>query len=207
MTGATHVYLVRHGVCEGGTIFRGTTDSALSEPGRQQMRQALAQFTASSLDLLISSPLLRCQQPAQHFCLRQGLPLHIEEDFREIHFGQWEGQPVADIERIHPDRINRFWRDPVSHPPPDGETMAAFQQRVVRAWQRMLDGQRGKRVLLLSHGGVMRLILAQLLGMPLRPLSHLHVPHACISHIAIYHSPGKPDWPQLMFHNGTVAHG
>lgn len=210
MTGqasATQVYLLRHGACEGGQIFRGSTDSTLSPLGHQQMQRALAAFPGMALDAVVTSPLVRCSEPARAFCTRHELTLVAEPAFREIHFGQWEGRPVADVEQQEPERIGRFWRDPAGFPPPGGETMQDFQARVVAAWQAMLQDYRGKNLLLLSHGGVIRLILAQVLGMPMRPLSYLHVPHACLSHIAIYHSPGRDDWPQLMFHNGALRDG
>lgn len=201
---ATHVYLLRHGACEGGQIFRGSTDSALSPQGRAQVQQVLGTLTAAAPDAVWSSPLARCSEPARAFCAEHDLPLLEEPALAEIHFGQWEGQPVSLIGQREPERISRFWRDPAAFPPPDGETMADFQARVVAVWQQLLTRQRGKTTLVLTHGGVIRLILAQMLGMPIRPLSYLHVPHACLSHIAVYHSPGKDDWPQLMFHNGGL---
>jgi len=195
----TTIDLLRHGACEGGEIFRGSTDSPLSARGWQQMRDNLR-----SDDLwqqLICSPLQRCQAFTEQLADQRQLPWRAEAGFQEIDFGDWEGQLTADIARQHPDQIQRFWKDPVNNAPPGAETMQEFQQRVVASWQTLLAQHQGQSVLLISHGGVIRIILAALLQMPMRPLSFIAVPHASFSRIQIYHQPGQDDWPQLMFHN------
>lgn len=204
MASVSHFYLLRHGACEGGQIFRGRTDSALTHEGARQMAEVLAGFKAGALDAVYSSPLKRCLQPARHFCQKRALPLQECAALAEIDFGDWEGEAVASVEQRAPKAITQFWRDPLNNPPPGAETLQQFQQRVTGQWQDIYERGRGQCNLIVTHGGVIRLILAQLLDMPLRPLSYIHVPHASLSHIAIYHSEGQPDWPQLIFHNGQL---
>lgn len=200
----TSVYLLRHGECEGGGIFRGRTDSPLSEKGRQQMRKVLDSLTTKSISHVLTSPAARARIPAEEFAAQQQLSCEQNAAFSEIDFGVWEGQLVDDVAQRAPEAVAAFWRDPLHHTPPLGEPLKVFQQRVLTAWRALLEKHLGETILLVTHGGVIRIILADLLGMPLRPLSHIDVPHACLSLLRIYHAEGKPDWPQLVFHNGAV---
>lgn len=64
------------------------------------------------------------------------------------------------------DSLGLFWADPYSFTPPQGEPVAAFAARVLAAVARLQAAYAGGRVLLVSHGGVMRLLLAQARGLP-----------------------------------------
>lgn len=194
----SRIYLLRHGACEGGHIFRGSTDSALTAAGAAQLDRQLGRLP--TLDRVISSPLQRAAQSARRHCETHQLPLCLEPAFAEIHFGLWEGRPVAEVQADAPEAVQAFWRDPLRHPPPAGEGLRDFQARVAAGWRHWLAAGRGQRQLIISHGGVIRMILAELLAMPLRPLSHIAVPHGCLSRIDVHHAEGQPDWPQLVFH-------
>ncbi|MCV6627651.1 MAG: histidine phosphatase family protein [Cellvibrionaceae bacterium] len=196
---STRISLLRHGHCHGGNIFRGQTDSPLSDMGWQQLQTASASL--EPVDQIICSPLRRCAEFAQQFARQNKIP-SCNEDKRlmEIDFGRWEGQAVAAVQQREPERLQAFWDNPLTAPPPAGETMAELQQRVRQSWQQILQQGREQHSLIISHGGVIRCILAEVLGMSLAPASRLSVPHACLSRIDIYHQPGKTDWPQLIFH-------
>ncbi|BFM10116.1 alpha-ribazole phosphatase family protein [Simiduia litorea] len=202
---STRVYLLRHGECEGGQIFRGHTDSAPTEAGQNLVLARLNSLAGISLAAVISSPAQRCRLAAEAFASDRALPFVNEQNFLEIYFGQWEGQLVADVADRMPTETSQFWRDPLSYTPPMGEALLAFQARVIQGWQNLLAQYRGQTVVLVTHGGVIRMILADVLAMPLRPLSHLAVPHGCLSCIQFHHAEGQPDWPQLLFHNGQVG--
>jgi broad specificity phosphatase PhoE len=81
--------------------------------------------------------------------------------------------------------LGRFWADPVAHPPPNGEALLAFQGRVLAAWDEVLRQDRGDRTLVISHGGVIRVILCQVLGYPLGRLLELDVGHASLRGIRV----------------------
>lgn len=199
----TSIYLLRHGACEGGQIFRGRTDSACTPAGHRQLLDRLASLPP--LAAVATSPLQRCSAAARAFAAARSLPCVEQPAFAEIDFGDWEGRAVTDIEQVAPAAIRAFWRDPVAHPPPGAETLPDFQARVRAGWQSLLGAYRGQTLVLVTHGGVLRILLAELLGMPLRPLSHLHVPHGCLSLVRYFHAPDQPDWPQLIFHNGRAT--
>ena len=73
--------------------------------------------------------------------------------------------------------LGRFWNDPYSFTPPNAEPVAAFEDRVLAAIERLTDRCAGERVLLITHGGVMRLLLAQARGLPRECLLQVQVNH------------------------------
>jgi len=202
----TTIDLLRHGACQGGAIFRGHTDSALSSLGEQQMFSALEKLRAlnpaqkNPWQAIISSPLQRCAKVAADLATTQH-PLILEPAFQEIHFGDWDGQLTEQVLAEHPQQVAAFWKDPSRNTPPNGESLHDFDMRVGRAWAALLQKQRGKHLLLICHGGVVRMLLAKLLSMPVHALTSFSVPHGCISRITVHHQRGCDDWPQLVFHN------
>lgn len=194
----TTIDLLRHGACEGGEIFRGSTNVCLTEQGWQQMQAALAAH--SGWDRVVSSSLQRCREFSERFSQERALPLQIEHELREFHFGDWEGRRIADIEREHGDLLSNFWNDPLKFAPPNAETLSEFRARVVPATERLLREYRGQHVLLISHGAVIRMLLCEWLRMPMSAFSTFAVPYASLSRVRIYHFDDKPDWLQLVFH-------
>ncbi|PYC25821.1 histidine phosphatase family protein [Aquipseudomonas alcaligenes] len=165
--------MLRHGVTDGGPGFRGSSDDALTEQGRQQMRLALA--GKGGWDLVISSPLQRCESFAREFAEANGLPLRIEDDLRELHFGAWEGRNSAQVLLEDPEALGQFWNDPYHFTPPEAEPVRDFAARVLGAVERLQAELDGQRVLLVTHGGVMRLLLARARQLPENQLLQVEV--------------------------------
>ncbi len=165
--------MLRHGATDAGPGFRGSSDDALSEQGRQQMQQALA--GKSGWDLVISSPLQRCESFAREFAEANGLPLRIEADLRELHFGAWEGRNSAEVLLEDPVALGQFWNDPYRFTPPEAEPVKDFATRVLGAIERLQGELDGQRVLLITHGGVMRLLLARARNLPENQLLQVEV--------------------------------
>lgn len=199
----TTVDLLRHGECEGGNVYRGSLDVALSETGWQQLRARAGDF--AGWQHIVSSPMQRCAHFAAELAKRHNQPLHTDDHFREIHFGDWEGREIADIWREQGNHVRRFFADPVNASPPNGEPMQVFEQRVLAGWQNLLDSHRGKHILLVAHGGTIRILLAKILAMPLARIANLEVPYASASRIRIHTSPDQADFTSLVFHNGTFV--
>lgn len=170
-----HLDLLRHGETEFGGGLRGSIDDALTDTGWQQMRAAVV--GRGPWDRIVSSPLQRCARFADELAERLGLPVELAPDLQELHFGDWEGQSPAQLMETDAAGLGLFWEDPYGFTPPNGEPVQAFAARVLAAvegLQRVYDGQ---RVLLISHGGVMRLLLARARGLPREQLLQVTVAH------------------------------
>lgn len=198
----THIDLLRHGACEGGDIYRGSSDVALTEAGWQQMAAALSPF--DGWQRLVSSPLSRCRHFAEVLAEKRNLPLTLAPGFRELCFGEWEGQRVKAVWERDPQGVSAFYANPLAVTPPGGEPIADVCERIAAAWQTLLQDCRGEHVLLICHGGIIRLLLCQLLGMPVSAMMRLEVPYASLSRLRVYHS-DEGDSPVLLSHNGGGA--
>ncbi|MEN5310638.1 alpha-ribazole phosphatase family protein [Pseudomonas koreensis] len=170
--------LLRHGETELGGGLRGSLDDALTEKGWAQMRAAVV--AGGPWDRLVSSPLQRCARFAAELGEQLNLPVQLDKDLQELHFGAWEGQSAAALMETDADALGRFWADPYAFTPPQGEPVSAFAARVLGAVARLQEACAGERVLLISHGGVMRLLLAQARGLPREQLLNVEVAHASL---------------------------
>lgn len=169
--------LLRHGETESGGGFRGSLDDALTARGWAQMRTAVE---GGRWDLLVSSPLQRCRAFAEELAQRQGIELELENDLRELHFGAWEGRSAAALMDGHSEALGRFWADPYAFTPPGGEPLSEFEARVLAAQRRLRQRHAGRRVLLVTHGGVIRLLLACARGLPRERLLQVDVGHGAL---------------------------
>ena len=167
--------LLRHGETELGGGFRGRLDDELTAQGWQQMRTGLGE--ARPWDALVSSPLRRCAAFAERLAADSGLPLHLEAGLRELDFGEWEGRSAATLMESDGDALARFWADPYAFHPPGGEPLPAFEARVDAALQRLYAAHAGQHLLLLTHGGVMRLLGARARGLAREQLLQVSVAH------------------------------
>lgn len=205
LSGVTTVDLLRHGEPVGGRKYRGQLDDALSEKGWRQMWDAVGDH--SPWQQIVASPLLRCQAFATELARKHGLPLQLDERFKEVGFGVWEGQTADSLRAQDADIIRRFKRDPIAHRPAGAEDLNHFFLRVQAAWKDLLTRYAGQNVLLICHAGVIRMLLAHTLEMPLRNAYRIDVPSAALTRIQI--ADGDSDGPgsaahQLLFHHGRL---
>jgi alpha-ribazole phosphatase len=170
--------LLRHGETELGGGLRGSLDDALTEKGWAQMRAAVVE--GGPWQRIVSSPLQRCARFAAELGEQLDLPVQLDKDLQELHFGAWEGQSAAALMETDAEALGLFWADPYSFTPPQGEPVSEFSSRVLAAVARLHTAYAGERVLLISHGGVMRLLLAQARGLPREQLLNVEVAHGAL---------------------------
>jgi alpha-ribazole phosphatase len=183
--------LVRHGETQGGARFRGERDDPLSETGWAQLHRALG---AADCRCILSSPAARCADFARVLAAERGVPLVLSAALRERAFGDWEGRSAAEIPAA---QRERFWDDPVGYTPPGAEPFADFRERVLGAWQALVGEAADGHTLVLTHGGVVRVILAGVLGTADPAGLLIEVPPACVTRLRLPPPPGRPS---LMAH-------
>jgi len=170
--------LLRHGETELGGGLRGSLDDALTTLGWTQMRDAVT--GQGPWDRIVSSPLQRCALFARELSEQLDLPVSFDKDLQELHFGAWEGQSAAALMEVDEQALGLFWADPYAFTPPDGEPVLEFSARVLSAVSRLQRDFAGQRVLVVCHGGVMKLLLAQARGMPREQLLQVPVIHGAL---------------------------
>lgn len=175
--------LLRHGETELGGGLRGSLDDALTAKGWAQMQAAVD--TAGPWQVLVSSPLQRCARFAQSLGEQRGLPVHLAPGLQELHFGEWEGRSAADLMLTHEQQLGQFWADPYSFTPPGAEPVSDFSARVLAVLAALRAEHAGKHVLLVTHGGVMRLLLARARGLPREQLLQVEVGHGALCRLEV----------------------
>lgn len=214
----TFIDVMRHGepegVCpKGGTILRGHTDHALTKKGWLQAhkRAQILLGSGEEWDVVVSSPLVRCAQFAK-FLVSENLsgkdtPCIIDSDWREIDYGDWDGVSTAKIWQESPELMEKMWQDPLGFCAPNGEAVKDFSARLEQAWAALLQRYQGQRILLVCHGGVMRLLLKQLLLLAPEGMNRFAIPYAAASRFRVDHSVSAEGvvltWPSLLVHFGN----
>jgi len=197
----TIIDLLRHGDVQGGRKYRGQLDDPLSDLGWKQLRATTR--NKQNWQHIVTSPLKRCAEFAEELSQSHSLSLQTKSDFKEVSFGLWEGKTADELLNSEPDKIKSYWTDPINVTPPQGESLIVFEQRVINAWNDIVNEFKGKHILLISHAGVMRMILCHVLGMPLTELFKLDIGLAKVSRIQIEHSDNE-QWPRLLFHGSEL---
>ncbi|WOD12700.1 alpha-ribazole phosphatase family protein [Pseudomonas sp. NyZ704] len=167
------IELLRHGETALAGSLRGSLDDELTPAGWQQMHRACQ--TPGAWQHIISSPLRRCAAFAAELGARLNTPVSLEPGLCELHFGEWEGQYPADLMREHADTLAAFWRDPYACTPPGGEPVLTFEKRVLASLDDLALRHADDKVLVITHGGVMRLLLARAQGLPREQLLQVQV--------------------------------
>ena len=185
MDSATHIYFLRHGETQGGSRFNGSTDVALSEQGLSQMWSAMENNL--DLDCIISSPLKRCAHFSQALQQQYDIPLTLDARIKEIHFGDWEAKTAEEIMADDNDALTRYWQNPTKFTPPQAEALHDFEVRILSLWHEIIDGYHGKKILLVAHGGVIRLLINHVMQRPLSKLLEIEVAHASLHGVSVDH--------------------
>jgi alpha-ribazole phosphatase/probable phosphoglycerate mutase len=196
----TTIDLMRHGEPDGGRKYRGQTDDPLSEKGWAQMWHAVGAYTG--WQHIVTSPLSRCQAFADALGQQRGIAVSSEPRFKEITFGAWEGHTAKALTADAPDLLFDFKCDPVANRPTGAEALADFHARVAAGWDALLAAHAGEHLLVVCHAGVIRMLLAQALGMPLENVYRIQVGSAAISRITVEQRNGR-SLTTLQFHDGV----
>jgi alpha-ribazole phosphatase len=171
-SGVTTIDFLRHGLTEAEGRLLGRTDASLTETGRIAVA---AQVAGRTWNMIVSSPLNRAQETAALAGLSTGIPVTTESAWREVDFGDWDGQPLASL--ANDARFASFQADPEANCPPNGEPFGEVRLRVEAALRALAQGQQ-KRVLIVAHGGTIRTALSVLLAIPLQRLWAIRLSHA-----------------------------
>lgn len=148
------ILLMRHGETEHRDGFYGSTDSALTQAGLDNLYQ---QASPLSPDALVCSPLQRCQLPAQTLAEHHRCPCHVLPDLQEYHFGDWEGTRLDWLHQHQPDQLTAFWQHPDTFTPPGAEPFADFLARAAHARNQLLAlHQHHPLLLVITHAGIIR---------------------------------------------------
>ncbi len=156
----TTLYLVRHGESEANAagVFAGQTDSPLTERGRRQAEAVAEALADIKFDRIITSDLSRTRETAEAIARRQGVPVEVYPELREIDVGERAGRPFDEARGLP------SWRDDGFVQWPGGESLQQVLRRTLGVIERVIAESPGKTVCLVGHGGVTRILVSHFLG-------------------------------------------
>lgn len=164
----TRFVLARHGEAQGNRELRflGVTDAPLTERGERQAQQLAQAIAAFPVRAIYSSPLARARATAAAIGLATSVEPSVWDDLREQNYGVWEGLTRAEAMAFDPTAL-ADWETSVSIPPPDGESLAKTQERVIAAADALAVRHPDETIALVSHVGPIKALLCAAMDLPL----------------------------------------
>ncbi len=192
----TLVVLIRHAhsIANGSGILAGRSEGVqLSSSGRKQASELARRLGEIPVKSLRSSPLERCEQTISPWLRKMvrtnpGLKVEIDPDLSEVDYGEWTGQKLRALSK------EALWKQVQEAPSlvtfPEGESLTAMQERAMRAVERGLAKRGRGHVVLVSHGDVLKSIIAASLNMHLDEFQRIVIDPASVS--ILDYSSSKP---------------
>jgi len=185
----TRIIITRHGQSEANLqkIFAGQLDFDLTELGKDQARLAAEYICANEkIDAIYSSDLSRAYNTALPTSCLTGIKIIPTASLREMNCGAWEGHRRDEIERKYPEQFKTWQENFASVSIPDAETPAALYKRAVKAVIELAEQNDGRCILLSTHAGFLRTVMAYSQGMAFDQLSLVDFPKNASIHIFTY---------------------
>lgn len=184
----TRWLLVRHGETgwNDAARYQGQQDIPLSAQGWAQAEHLAERLARAAIDAIYASDLARARDTAQVVARRIGKSLTLEPRLREANLGEWQGLTYAEVRR-------RYFRDTdplpayfVDTSPPGGESLRQLQARVIDAVRDIGARHSDESVLIVTHGGCLKVLLCAWLGIALSSYWQLRFDSASISEVSLY---------------------
>lgn len=180
---STYIDLLKHGQVATPSLFSAPPDEPLGMEGWKQLTLATQQ---GAWDVVYSSTTRRCHDFARLLAQRLDCEFIPDERLCELNFGSWVGLTQEEIFARDPELLQQYYFQPRRFIAPNGESMDYFMWRVAEVWAELLEAQQGKRILILTHTGVIRAIIAKALDLLYQKSLRFAVHPACFTRLQIY---------------------
>jgi probable phosphoglycerate mutase len=200
--------IVRHGESEWNRIHRyqGQLDAPLSELGLQQADALAERLKHEPLDIIYSSPLQRAAKTAQAIAQHHAnVPFVYADELLEIHHGEWQGKYAHEIAEQYAEGLREWRAHPTRAQMPGGESFSNILKRTLDFRERIYAQHQDQTVLVSTHDVIVKILVADALGMNMDRINRIWVTNASISVIEY-----GEDLPYLVSlseasHLGTLA--
>jgi len=182
------IYLIRHGETAnaGKVCFNGHYDVDISPAGMKQFRSISQSLKNLPIHSVYSSDLRRTQICAEIVCQPHGLnPLTFPE-LRELSFGEWEGMSVSEVGQKYPGQLESQFKNIETFFVQGGETFLQLQERVIPKFKQIVARHPRDAIVIVAHGGVNRIILGHILGIPMGNIFRMQQEYGAINVIQYY---------------------
>ncbi len=186
--GVTSLLIVRHGETTWGALnkFAGRTDVPLTSRGERQAVAVGHRLKTLHPDLIFSSPLQRCRLTAEAIVAAAGIPsgVVIDHGITDGALGYWSGLTSAQIAEQHCADFDS-WRSDVNASPPEGESFEQIRTRVTIAAQQIVQHNRGKVIVLVTHAAPSKMLLVWGLDAPTEVAYRTRIDNASVTGILV----------------------
>ena len=182
------ILLFRHGETANSkeVCFNGHYDVELSERGKKQFQHWAKILKQENFKAIYSSDLKRTRNSAQFIAKEHRLEPISYPELRELSFGTWEGMSFAEVEAAYPGEMEERMRNIATFQADGGETYSQLKERVVPKFEEIVTLHSNDQIVMVCHGGVNRIILAHLLGIPIDRIFRIHQDYAALNIIQYY---------------------
>ena len=189
----TKIYFIRHGETSWNVEkrYQGWTDIELSEVGVKQAKLLGERFKNINVDKIYASPLKRAFETARQIGENTGVDVVIDESFKEINFGEWEGGTISELTEKYGDEYLKFFNTPWATTFPGDDSFKNVESRMAKGIDRILKEDKGKSIVIVSHGGLLKILLLYVMGLPQDFYKKVWLDNTAVSLIEI-NSEGKP---------------
>jgi broad specificity phosphatase PhoE len=173
--GTARFLLVRHGETEFNREGRwqgAGSNPPLNEKGRIQAVELARQLAGRPVLAIYTSPQRRALETAVILGKCLGREPRLMEALHELDHGEWEGRTQAEVLARWPEAFHAYEAAPWDTPRPGGESYEELGKRLWPTLERLADRHRGEEIVIVTHGGPIRLVLSRVLG---RPLTERHL--------------------------------
>ncbi|CEJ66015.1 MULTISPECIES: adenosylcobalamin/alpha-ribazole phosphatase [Citrobacter] len=179
------LWLVRHGETEANVagLYSGHAPTPLTERGIAQAQSLSGLLHNVSFDNVLCSELERARHTTQLILGDREIPVRIMPELNEMCFGDWEMRHHRDLAREDAENYAIWCNDWQNATPTNGEGFQAFSQRVERFIAQLADYKDSQNLLVVSHQGVLSVLVARLLSMPAAAMWHFRIEQGCWSAI------------------------
>jgi len=181
----TELLFIRHGETDWNRQqrFQGQIDVPLNDAGLAQAARLGQRLADEAHDALFSSDLVRAQQTAAPLAAAWGQTPKLVPGLREQSFGVLEGLDVPTIKQRHPDLWQQWLEHRSQFALPNGESLLQFHTRVIDAVRELAGGGAGKRLVIVTHGGVLDMLWRTANGLSLDGLRECEIPNTGINRL------------------------
>lgn len=160
------IYLVRHGQTDANVEkkYCGQTDVDLNHKGLMDAASIAKVLKNTSIDSIVSSDLKRTIKTAELINEYHQLEIERISEFREINFGKFENLTFEEIGDRYPEEKEKMIKEKTNYNFLEGESLKTLHKRVVGAFNKLLEEKENEDLLIVSHGGVIRMILTEILS-------------------------------------------
>ncbi len=185
---ATRLYLIRHGQVVNHHEYRynGHFDVDITPTGVLQMDRLAAFLSTHPIDAMYSSDLQRAVKGARIIGTSLGLEPVKVHALRELHLGRWEGLTREEAAERFPEEAGFRFKDLATDKVKGGESLLDLRARVLPALKEIMGRHRGKKVCIVAHGGVNRVILSEAMGLPIENFFRIEQDYGCLNVIDFF---------------------